>query len=585
MHHAEPDQRPAGESVSRKTSLVFLAAGTGVITWLLAYPFYGPLASAFFGQRGSSAGHVFASGHVVGLLLAGLALARRQSSPSRQANLFAALPGVAAGLLGLLAALAAGSTAPGSGSAWTWPIALSLLAGSGLASAAVMLRWLLLLGAQPRPELPLAAIIFLANAFLWLVGLLLSASPSGTTRAAALILATAALFAGSWFLADRTGGVPLPAKTEDADDTPLSPDPAAGFPGGSADNGETPPGRSSPLPLPLPALLAFALAVYPAGGLLYRQLMPRLPADVASALGYWPYMAALWPFAFIRTPLRVGETALLLVGLGLLIRLLPFPGPGGNLLTLALVQAGLAGADLFYVGQAARLAHRHRLAGGAALAINVGVVATSGLLLDALGLSGSPAASWATGAALTAAFLALPYLSRALTPSWPGTTPSIAPAAPTSPHPDPDDSAATRSEPAPLAAASPTAANSEPSASRPRTGSHPAPEEALANLTQTEQAVLSLLVCGRTYKEVSRELFISVNTVKFHVKNIYAKLGVSSRHELFLFCGPASGAQAPHRIESAAPVEPLRLADPPARAESPATGPEPRATAEPDGEA
>jgi DNA-binding CsgD family transcriptional regulator len=582
MHQAEPDQQPAGESASRKASIVFLAAGAGVITWLLAYPFYGPLASAFFGQRGPSAGHVFALGHVIGLLLAGLALARRQSSPSRQASLLAALPGVAAGLLGLLAALAAGSTAPGSGSAWTWPLALSLLAGSGLASAAVMLRWLLLLGAQPRPEIPLAAIIFLANSFLWLVGLLLSASPSGTTRAAALLLATVALFAGSWFLAGRTGGVPLPAKTEDADDTPLSPDPAAGSPGGPTDDGEAPSGRSSPppLPLPLPALLVFALAVYPAGGLLYRQLMPRLPADVASALGYWPYMAALWPFAFVRTPLRVGETALLLVGLGLLLRLLPFPGMGSDLLTLALVQAGLAGADLFYVGQAARLAHRHRLAGGAALAINVGVVATSGLLLDTLGLSGSPAAPWATGAALAAAFLALPYLSRALAPSWPGTTPSIG-----FPHPDPDGSAATGSEPAPLAAASATAANSEPSASRPRTGSHPAPEAALANLTQTEQAVLSLLVRGRTYKEVSRELLMSVNTVKFHVKNIYAKLGVSSRHELFLFCGPAPSAQAPHRIESAAPAEPLRLADPPARAESPATGPEPRAAAEPGGEA
>ena len=34
-----------------------------------------------------------------------------------------------------------------------------------------------------------------------------------------------------------------------------------------------------------------------------------------------------------------------------------------------------------------------------------------------------------------------------------------------------------------------------------------------------------------TYDGISRECFMSVNTVKTHVKSIYAKLGVSSRSD------------------------------------------------------
>ena len=35
-----------------------------------------------------------------------------------------------------------------------------------------------------------------------------------------------------------------------------------------------------------------------------------------------------------------------------------------------------------------------------------------------------------------------------------------------------------------------------------------------------------------TYNMIGRELFISENTVKYYVKNIYAKLGIGSREEL-----------------------------------------------------
>ncbi len=48
-------------------------------------------------------------------------------------------------------------------------------------------------------------------------------------------------------------------------------------------------------------------------------------------------------------------------------------------------------------------------------------------------------------------------------------------------------------------------------------------------LSKRERAVLLYLPSRLTYDGISRECFMSVNTVKTHVKSIYAKLGVSSR--------------------------------------------------------
>ncbi len=41
--------------------------------------------------------------------------------------------------------------------------------------------------------------------------------------------------------------------------------------------------------------------------------------------------------------------------------------------------------------------------------------------------------------------------------------------------------------------------------------------------------MLRLLVEGLTYGEMAAELGLSVNTVKFHLKNLYGKLGVHNR--------------------------------------------------------
>ncbi len=52
-------------------------------------------------------------------------------------------------------------------------------------------------------------------------------------------------------------------------------------------------------------------------------------------------------------------------------------------------------------------------------------------------------------------------------------------------------------------------------------------------LTEQEMNVLKLLVEGASYKGIGEELFISVNTVKHHTKNLYQKLEIKSRAELY----------------------------------------------------
>jgi DNA-binding NarL/FixJ family response regulator len=54
----------------------------------------------------------------------------------------------------------------------------------------------------------------------------------------------------------------------------------------------------------------------------------------------------------------------------------------------------------------------------------------------------------------------------------------------------------------------------------------------LHELTIRENEVLSLLSKGRTYASIADELYVSVNTIKTHVKNIYEKLQIKNKDEL-----------------------------------------------------
>ena len=54
----------------------------------------------------------------------------------------------------------------------------------------------------------------------------------------------------------------------------------------------------------------------------------------------------------------------------------------------------------------------------------------------------------------------------------------------------------------------------------------------LDQLTPREREVLRLIARGYTYKEIARELYISIKTVETHVSSVLRKLQLSTRHQL-----------------------------------------------------
>jgi DNA-binding NarL/FixJ family response regulator len=57
-------------------------------------------------------------------------------------------------------------------------------------------------------------------------------------------------------------------------------------------------------------------------------------------------------------------------------------------------------------------------------------------------------------------------------------------------------------------------------------------DEDLDRLSQREREVMRLIARGYAYKEVAKELFISIKTVETHVSSVLRKLQLSNRHQL-----------------------------------------------------
>ncbi len=80
-----------------------------------------------------------------------------------------------------------------------------------------------------------------------------------------------------------------------------------------------------------------------------------------------------------------------------------------------------------------------------------------------------------------------------------------------------------------------------------------------STLTHREQEILQLVAGGTTNGEIARRLWITEQTVKFHVSNIYRKLDVGNRTEACHYAH-VNGLVTP---EEAGALPPARSADPP----------------------
>lgn len=65
------------------------------------------------------------------------------------------------------------------------------------------------------------------------------------------------------------------------------------------------------------------------------------------------------------------------------------------------------------------------------------------------------------------------------------------------------------------------------------------------SLTERERTLMGLLAKGYSNKQLARELSISVNTVKFHLRSVFEKLSVNSRAQAIAYYYSSSSARPP----------------------------------------
>jgi DNA-binding NarL/FixJ family response regulator len=83
-----------------------------------------------------------------------------------------------------------------------------------------------------------------------------------------------------------------------------------------------------------------------------------------------------------------------------------------------------------------------------------------------------------------------------------------------------------------------------------RSGLRPASRTARGSLalTEREQDVATLVAKGLTNREVAGELYVSEKAVGYHLRNVFGKLGISSRREPRDRRNPRAQGQRPERL-------------------------------------
>ncbi len=95
------------------------------------------------------------------------------------------------------------------------------------------------------------------------------------------------------------------------------------------------------------------------------------------------------------------------------------------------------------------------------------------------------------------------------------------------------------------------------------------PETSPTNqLSEREREILRLVATGASNKQIAQRLVISPNTVKVHLRNIFAKVGVASRTEATLYAIQNGYVTVPQTTQPAAAGEAADSARPPGDEES-----------------
>jgi DNA-binding CsgD family transcriptional regulator len=438
--------------MNRKNNSWFLAAagGLGVLGWALTFPFYGPLAYKLLQEQAVWGSHAFALGLALGFLLA--------AWPGQRLLLSA---GVSAMAAVVLAAAALFSPLP--------VLTVTLMALSGIATAAPTLAWTTYLADTEKRVFPFVAGTVAANLLGYTATL--TADTSGWDYGLAIL--TAAIFISV--------SVALTRKNPTLD-------------------------VHNPQPWPLLwPLLVFIIASGYVGGLLYRAIIPALAGwQNIGWLGFWPYIFAFALAGFLASRRYEILPAVTLSVYGL--ALLPLALPGSEttifpqLVSLIGTMVGSAFADAFiWLALIYLVSRGHPRVVALGLGLNVLIIWAVGILSDFAVLSSPermPIASL-VGAAML--FILIPVIIPNLAPSPPLQT----------------SEAVTGGCPAHISLLD-----------------HVTQPEMIESLTEAEKKVCELLLAGKKNREVAEILFITINTVKYHVRNILHKSDCINRQEL-----------------------------------------------------
>lgn len=444
---------------------------TLIFSWILTYPMHGFFLQQVFGENAYVLGHIFSLSH-------GLGLAAFAFLPSR-----AAMDG--------RFLIAAGSAV--FAATWLWTIFpesryLQYMAGLlGISSACLVLAWTRGFMLLEKPALTVGSAMAATNVILGLTGFA-HVLPESILKTAASMTGLAPLLSALYMF--RKGAVTYRHQP-------------------NRDVGKESTGLGV-----IFSLTAFAAAAYFSGGLWYRAVTPLFYSQWPDLMGVDTLIYAfavmfLAIYAEKRSFYWVGTISLSLLGMGLAASFIGLDRPAVVAVTLLFLSMGLGATDLFYWLTLRKMAYFFgcQKTFGLGLGLSLFFITAPGVALDAQFLTSpltSPQAA-VIGACLL--FLINPLLVWSLRPL------SL------------EDSGRTPGN---------TYGQAAPGTDTPEGAGQQQPEFWFS-LTGSEKKIYDLVCQGQTDAEIAEKLFISRHTVKFHVRNILRKAGVSNRKELLFF--------------------------------------------------